>query len=268
MDNTKILFVIVGGSFRFGGQGTCNIGNPESYDEQIKACKNHIDFLKHIQNKYNVKVDISISTYDTNYRDDLINIYKNYLVDTNIKEYNTPDDLIGLNGLWHLSVNKDYINNYDSIFYFRIDAFLKDKLFDIFDINYNTIMIPCLSWKINPNTGNIGHRYPNGHPHINDMMLFVPKKYFNIISIINLGHGTWVELVGGKGGYIEHPTNILTYDDFNCILDTYHDTNTQTDWNPLYYMINREQCKEDDWHGKSGDKFNKEDYNYKLLKNM
>jgi hypothetical protein len=78
MNYTKILFVIVGGSFRLGGHGTRNIGNSESYEEQIKACNNHIDFLQHIQNKYNVKIDISISTYKTKYNDDLINIYKNY----------------------------------------------------------------------------------------------------------------------------------------------------------------------------------------------
>ena len=88
--------------------------------------------------------------------------------------------------------------------------FLKEELFNIFDINYKTIMVPCLSWKINPNNEQSGDRYPNNHPHIIDMLLFVPKKYFNIIKIINLSHATWVELVGGEGGLIKHTYNILT----------------------------------------------------------
>ena len=52
------------------------------------------------------------------------------------------------------------------------------------------------------------------------MILFVPKKYFNIISIINLGHVNWVELVGDKNSSKEYQTNILRYDDFNYILNT------------------------------------------------
>lgn len=253
----KILFCIVGASFRHGGQSTRNIGNYISYNEQIKASKSHIEFLNYIKEKYNIeKIDISISTYETSYTKDLIYIYNNYIVDKNICIYNCESDLIGHNGLFHLSL-KNYIHNYDCIFYFRIDIYLKQKLFDIFNPYILNILFPCISWKININNGQVGDRYSNGHPHVNDMMLFIPKKYFNIINFINLGHATWEQLVGNSYENIK-----ITYDDFDCMLDTYHDSNSETDWNPLYYTVNRYECSEDNWQGKNSGKFDKKDYNY------
>jgi hypothetical protein len=80
----KILFCIVGGSFRYGSQGTRNIGDKISYSEQIKASESHIAFLQYISQKYNSKIDINISTYETKYTNDLINIYNEYIVDKNI----------------------------------------------------------------------------------------------------------------------------------------------------------------------------------------
>tara|TARA_A100001015_G_C14679767_1_gene590228 strand:- start:9 stop:302 length:294 start_codon:yes stop_codon:yes gene_type:complete len=97
-------------------------------------------------------------------------------------------------------------------------------------------------------------------------MLFVPKKYFNIIEYINMGHSTWNELVGGQvGGHVRHKTNILTYDDFDCMIYTYHDSNSEGDWNPFYYTVNRNQCTYENWKGNTLELFNKKDYNYRLL---
>ncbi len=48
------------------------------------------------------------------------------------------------------------------------------------------------------------------------------------------------------------------------MLDTYHDSNSETDWNPLYYTVNRPQCLEENWCGKDSGHFNKKDYNYEL----
>ena len=85
-----------------------------------------------------------------------------------------------------------------------------------------------------------------------------------IIEYIDLGHATWTEMVGGRGGKYK-PRNIatLTYDDFDCMLKTYHDANSEHDWNPLYYTVNRPQCKKENWKTPNS-YFNKLDYNYKL----
>ena len=42
------LVIIIGESFRTGGQGTRLRGLPESYHEQMNACNTHIRFLDHL----------------------------------------------------------------------------------------------------------------------------------------------------------------------------------------------------------------------------
>ena len=222
----NIIFIIAGGSFRKGSRGNKNFGSENSYDEQIKASKSHIAFLEHIKKKYNLSINIIISTYSTKYDNDLMNIYGDYVIDTNIFKYTNEKDLIGIHRMVHRSY-KDHLKNYDAMFFFRIDIILKQKLFDIFDPNSQKILFPFICSKINITNGNIDDRYPSGHPKHSDMLLFVPKKYFDIINHINLGHGTWEELVGGSGGFIKHKKNILRYDDFDCMIYTYHDSDSE-----------------------------------------
>lgn len=262
----KLLFIIVGGSFRKGSHMTRNYGSHEAYDEQIKASENQIEFLKHIKNKYNIdQIDIIISTYSTKYDNDLINVYKDYLIDKNIFDYNNGKGLRGIHKLFHESY-KDHLKNYDALLFLRIDIMLKQKLFDIFNPNAQTILFPFICSPINITTGEVSDRYPSGHPKPSDMLLFVPKKYFNIIDKINIGHGTWEELVGGSGGFVVHKKPILTYDDFDCMIDTYYDSDSEIECNQLYYTINRKQTNFRSGNDKNVEKFCKYDYNYRLLK--
>ena len=39
------------------------------------------------------------------------------------------------------------------------------------------------------------------------------------------------------------------------MINTFHDSDSQKDWNPLYYMVNREQTQ--NWHDKDSRLFNK-----------
>ena len=47
----KSLLILFGESFRLGGQGNRNIGSEESYEEQIKAAKSHINFISNLKRK-------------------------------------------------------------------------------------------------------------------------------------------------------------------------------------------------------------------------
>lgn len=51
-----------------------------------------------------------------------------------------------------------------------------------------------------------------------------------------IGHETWYYLIQ-KG---------LTYDDMNTMINTYHDSDSEKDFNPLYYIVNRAQSTV--WH--------------------
>ena len=253
----NIIFIIAGGSFRKGSRGNKNFGSENSYDEQIKASKSHIAFLEHIKKKYNLTISIIISTYSTKYNNDLINIYNDYIVDINIFKYNNENDLIGIHRMFHESY-KDHLKNYDAMFFFRIDIVLKQKLFDIFDPNSQKILFPFICSKINILNGHIDDRYPSGHPKHSDILLFIPKKYFYIINHIDLGHWTWEKLVVGSGR--KNRKNILRYDDLDCMIYTYHDSNSENDWNPLYYIVNREQACFESWNDCGI--FDKKNYNY------
>jgi hypothetical protein len=218
------LFIFLGESFRLGGQGTRNRGSPESYNEQIKASQSHIEFIEKAKEKYNLNsVNVFITSYTTQFNNNLLDVYKKYL-----KCHIFYDNVIGLNNLFRHSINEinnrvDF-NQYDFIMYIRIDLFLKQAFMDIFNPNINMILYPTICWKRDSVCG--------GHPRVNDMMLFIPKKYYSYLPNFLIGHETWSHLM--------NHTN-LTYHDMDVIINTYHDSDSCKDYNPLYYIVNRSE---------------------------
>jgi hypothetical protein len=64
-------------------------------------------------------------------------------------------------------------------------------------------------------------------------MLFIPKKYFNYLDFLSkLNHDHWK--------YIIYNTN-LTYDCLDTMINTFHDSDSFKDYNPLYYIVNRSE---------------------------
>ena len=60
----------------------------------------------------------------------------------------------------------------------RIDLFLKDKFFEIFNPYSDKILFPSVCFK---------PLHKCIHPRVNDMMMFIPK-YFDFIKKFELGH--------------------------------------------------------------------------------
>ena len=251
----NILFVIIGESFRKGGQGSRIVGSDSSYTEQIKASNSHINLINHLIIKNNVvNIDISLSTYQTKFTENLVEIYQDHLIKTNMLEKpigltnifrNSLKDILfretnGLRSLWCNSIKKGF-NKYECIFYLRVDLFLKPKFFDLFDPFSKTIQFPCVCWKKDS--------VEKGHPRVSDVMMLFPQKYFYLLNKINIGHGTWAEFVDRFR---------LSYDDLGTMLKTYHDSDSAKDYNPIYFIVNRSQCTT--WHSKDYI-FNKNQYN-------
>lgn len=224
---TKGLFIIIGESFRYGSQTTRITGIPQSYDEQINASKSHLYLCLYLERKYNLKPSIYFATYNTEYNNELLNIYSNYLIGHKIYK----DGVIGLSQLFINSINNININDYDFIFYLRIDLYLKYKLFEVFNPFWKTIHFPCICWKQYSTL--YGH---NNIPRINDTMLFVPNKFFSYLNNISIDHDLW------------HHFLKLNIDskDLDVIINTYHDSDSEKDYNPLYYIVNRPQTNV--WH--------------------
>lgn len=214
------LILFLGESFRFGNQNTRIRGTPESYDEQIKACKSHIDFIENIMNKFNMNsISVFVSSYTTPFDSDLLSIYEKYCIGKDLYP-----DVIGINNLFHNTINKiENIENYDFILFIRIDLFLKQHFIDIFNPTINMILFPTICWK--------EHSICENHPRVNDMIIFVPRKYYKYINKIFVNaHKSWCDLIN---------TTDLTYDDMDTMIHTYHDSDSYKDYNPLYYIVNR-----------------------------
>jgi len=222
----KGLFLFIGESFRFGSQKTRIRGTKESYDEQIKACKSHITFIENMEQKYNLEISyVIISSYTTNYDSELIAIYDKYLISSTFQQ-----TLIGLTNIFHnILLNIKNINDYDFIFYIRIDLFLKEYLLKVMNITKNKILFPSICWGKNCIIKN--------YPRVNDMMMFIPKKYYEFIRDINIYHNCWYKLIN---------TSTIKNDDLDVILNTLHDSDSEKDNNPIYYIANRPESKV--WH--------------------
>jgi hypothetical protein len=226
------LMILLGESFRSGGQNTRERGKPESVKEQMNACKSHIDFI----NSYNdVKWNIRLYTYSTNYNSLLINNYGSYL-----EKYNfLISEPIGLQKLYEMSIEN--LPAYDFIFVCRIDLYLKPEFIFIFNYRWKEIKFPFICWK------NRGGDIVNLYPRVSDTMIFIPKKYNP--KDINLNHEGWMLLI--KNGY--------TIDDIDVMINTYHDSDSQKDYNPIYYIVNRP--KTTNWFSR-GEYFNKDFFRF------
>jgi hypothetical protein len=220
---------LYGESFRLGGQTTHNRGRPESYEPQIHAANSHMSFIK----ETNVDMDVYLSTYDTSFSDDLRNVYGEKLIGCDL--YN---ELIGQNNLINKALKNITVESYDFILIMRIDLFLKPLFTKLFDSTWNTIRWPCICFKPYHKCG--------PHPRINDMMVFIPKKYYSYLNHMYHSHDSWMHFIKN--------TN-LTYNDLDTMLTTYHDSDSAKDFNPIYSIVNRPECSIQ--HTSSTDYFDK-----------
>jgi hypothetical protein len=212
------ILLLIGEPFRLGEQGTRNRGDPSSYKYQIDACRSHLQFINSFSN---IKWKIILFTYTTQYDTVLKNIYSPF--HSKFLEYT-----IGYDNLFGIS--KMYISQsklkYDFIFVSRIDLKFTHLFIQKFNPNWRTIHYPFICWK----RDSICKQY---YPRVSDTMIFIPKKYN--LSSITLNHDSWAELCN-RG---------FAYSDIDVMINTYHDSDSSKDYNPLYIIVNRN--KTDVW---------------------
>ena len=214
--------ILFGGSFRLGGQGNRNIGSSESYSEQIKAAQSHMSFIKDLNSK-NVKVDVYISSYQSRFQEDLAKVYETVLIGRDFYP-----QMMGQNNLIYSAMSKiSNIGKYDFLLVMRVDMCLKSKFTEIFNHQWDKILWPSICFK--------PHHKVGVHPRVNDAMLFIPRQYYKYLQVIcaTYGHNQWADL---------HGNTDLKYDDMDTMLNTFHDSDSAKDFNPIYYIVNRKEC--------------------------
>jgi len=221
----KGLVVFFGESFRLGGQGTRHTGAPESFSGQMDASHSQCKFLDNLRTLKECSIDVHLETYRTQYDNKLKAVYKDYLVRA---EFHAS--AMGLRRLLQTVIkNLPALELYDFVLIMRIDLYLKDPFIALYNPAWNTVRVPSVCF--------IPHHKTGVHPRINSMMFHFPKKYYPYMEYMIHDHDFWAQLVDTAG---------LTYADLDTMLDTYHDSDSDKDFNPIYRIVNRGECAH--WH--------------------
>jgi hypothetical protein len=183
-------------------------------------------------------MDILINTYDTKYENELKSWYQDY----NLK-YMSNTELIGFK-LVQDALDGIDINQYDFIFITRMDILIKPYFLDIFNPRWNKIYFSSQHWtkmyytkygSISSYCGFDENSKDNLTPYVNPTFEFIPKNYFKVLSKVDVNPWAWSEY---------KKTFDLKNDDMDFMIDTYHEANSQKDFNPLYKMVGRPESEE------------------------
>jgi len=228
MDKKRGLFILTGESFREGGSTSRIRDTAIGIKNQTESSYSHAKLAKSIES-YNYTIDISINTYSTVYKEELLSFYNN-IVYFNFTDsiYSSTKDVVK-NCIKNVlsSLNSD---DYEFIFICRLDLLLKDDFIKLFNPEW-----PCITY---PNVMFIdkGENYP----HISDVFCFIPKKYFNPLD-------KWQGLINNAHHILHHHAcqslllSGLSLDNIDFVTDLLYIANTFQMTNPLYAINCRPQ---------------------------
>jgi hypothetical protein len=217
----KGIIAFFGESFRLGSQGSRDIGSDASLLLQKKATESHLDFIDFID-KGGTSMDIVVNTYETRLSEHL-SVYAPLVCNLNKNRMGLQPIFDQTCDLVSREIKK---TNYDFVFFSRVDLIFKQAMKDKFRVNHERILWPSVcfwNW----------HRHGDS-PRVNDTMLIVPKKHFNLIANrqIQMGHHGW-----------DHLKRLIGNEGQGLLLDSLHDSDSQKDWNPIYMMAGRPENK-------------------------
>jgi len=247
----KGLFIIIGESFRLSKppkefnkwQRNYTLGTEESHNMQIQASRSHVHFFRFLKKKYNINSDICINTYTTQYDNDIREVYKDYGIHYNFYKFGKFGKHVDPAAKLQVRDSLRKISNggkYLFVFILRIDIFLKPLMQKYFNPFVKKITWPSICWvpdetvKKKNKEGNI---IDTKIPRVNDMFIFIPKKFYRQLDILTRyiqHHNTWYQ-------YLRY--TLLHNGQMSTFLDTYHDSDSGKDWNPLYFIVNRKRSK-------------------------
>jgi len=223
----KGILLFSGECFRMGDQGSKDRGSDAAYPQQMEAAYSHIRLIESLEQK-GYDMSVYISSYTTKFDEEFKNVYAKYLLGCDFHA-----DLISQHFLIHNAIQTiENIEQYDFLLLLRIDLYLKDHFISIMNPTWDKVLFPSICHKPHHTTGS---SVP--FPRVNDMMIFIPKKYFYCIPFI-IYRGIWI---GGHDQWMDFIVHGLTTEDMDMMIDTFHDSNSSIDWNPIYYVVNRPQ---------------------------
>lgn len=220
----KALVIIAGESFRCGQSGRVR-DTDESFPPQMKASMSHNKLFDSLKNKHGIDCDIVLSSYATKYQSSLIEWYGSRLI-----AHSFRNQLVGLERLVIDALVEIDVKNYEFIFVSRVDIEYKNYFIQIFDPSWNKIMFPSICWAFQGYMSTA----PAWVPRISDTMEFVPKRLMGVAKkAFHLRHEAWHQ----------YRIDGLQESDIGFMLNTFHDSDSAKDYNPLYRMASRRDSK-------------------------
>ena len=219
----NILIIHVGASFRYGERFNLLIGTEQSFEGQKNASESHVRFSEFLRDRWNITSDFLIDTYTTQYDANLTSWYpqgSRFFLNEPFKSYD-----------WLLNdavLNANNVSAYDAVLFIRIDLVLLPGLSEAFR-PFEKLTFPFLQ-------GNMWKHPDNGNPMVGDLIVYVPKTMFTIFN------HTCLEWFPNQTIYIQHWS--YPYYSANKIgfwVEEYHSSSSKDDWNPLYYIVNRDR---------------------------
>ena len=225
--NTKKMrgcLLLIGESFRIGSQGS-RVIHETAIPKQMDACKSHLQLVNTLLSK-NIEMNVVVVTYSTPYNPLLQSYYDNI----NAKYIFIDGPRLGYAGIVKRALRCVCIEPYDFLLLLRVDLLLSDLFTTVYNPFNNRITFPSICMKDVDVTTN---RFPQPA----DTMFHIPCKFFetfvqcvHIVPNYNDLHIMWEILC--RFGH-------LTYESLDTMVPTYHDSDSEKDYNPLYTIINR-----------------------------
>lgn len=219
MSDRRCLFVFLGECFRVGGQFSRDRGCDESYEMQKIASESHLNFMRHVSG-LGVTTRSLVVTYDTKFDEDVRTWYGEGRV------HIIHGAAVGYHGLYRVACDIILQSNetYEFVQFIRIDLVLKRMMYELFDPKKFGVKIVYSSpvW--------IDHCRTQGNCiRVADMIMYVPKELFDRVLFENC------DFLSHEGAYVCYLKSVP----YGFMLSTLHDSDSQKDWNPLYFIANR-----------------------------
>jgi hypothetical protein len=252
------LFIFVGESFRTGGQKSRVRGLNSSLPAQRAAVESHLSLHRRLAQEDGHVCDVIVRSYTTPFDADLCSWYREGIAPAGGRVVDCYFDTgapMGLHmllagGLASLPTGKREggdlaedvpadagegrrpLHEYAFTIISRIDIFYKPLLLTLVNPFASTLQFSFNMWIK-------GARTNEGFPRVGNMFTFVPRDLYRVLSsTFPFDHDAWHMFVTDSARYT------MANEDMGLIASTLHDADSAKDWNPLYYVVNRNMCCE------------------------
>ncbi len=223
----RLALILRGLGFRQGGYGSRTHGSTDSYQEQIAACKSHVELCQKIEQQ-GYRVDIFLDTYSTKYNTELLELYKPYITQYRFHQTPMPHQQHMIHDCVSLFNNSHAL--YDRFLLLRFDVLVKPEFIQAYDPSMDKVVFLCICWWKDRKT-------ESGKPRINDTIHHIPQRLFPILSIFGS--------VFCEHHFLHHIP--LEYGkDYDLLTKAYYDSNTEHDKNPYCRIVGRPESEI--WH--------------------